>query len=303
MRLGYAPIVLKMDQAKRPMVDAQLAEKKRTFLVDTGWGITTLRDTIARDLKRLSASSLRLDDPVLGSLTNSSMVIMDKLVLGKAQFLNQPAKIAKLKADFVRTLYDGILGCDFFIRNHCLIDCAGSRLYVRGNPIRADQSNALGQSLALSGFVEIPIEDEEVFVVSGKANGHKFKLLVDTGSWASILDDSLKTPLGLKPVTWNVAFTGSLIPEEAKALMIGQGKIGAHPMTVAKLGTLELGDKKWSEIHFGVADLAAWGIGEPGKSNDVQGMLGIEMIRRSGALIDFSNHKLWMLRQEKAPAK
>jgi hypothetical protein len=303
IRLGYAPIVLRTDRANRPVVDAQLAGKKRTFLVDTGCGITRLRDTIAGDSKKLSATGIQLSDPVLGLLTNSSMVIMEMLILGKAQFLNQPAILSELKADFVRVLYDGILGCDFLIRNHCLVDCAGNRLYVRGGPASADVSSALGKSLALSGYVEVPIEDQGVLAVSGKANGQKLTLLVDTGSWGSILDDSLKVPLGLSPVKWKEAFTGSLIPEEVKALTIGAGKIGAHEMTVAKLITLELGDKKWTAIHVGLADLSGWGVGDSGKPENVQGFLGIELIRRSGALIDFSKRKLWMLREEKSPVK
>lgn len=302
-RLGYYPFVLRTDKSDKPLADAELAGKKLTLLVDTGWGITTLRDKMARDLKRLDTSDIRLDDPVMGRLTNSSMAIMEKLTLGKAQFLNQPAKVARLKADYVRILHDGVLGCDFLIRNHCALDCAGNRLYLRANPPRADVSKALGESLSSSGFVDVPVEHQGLIVASAKVNGQPLRMLVDTGSSVSILDDSQKARLRLNAVRWKEAFTGSRIPEEASALLVGVGDTGTTRLTVAKLETLEFGGRKWNDIHLGVADLAAWGIAEKEELADVEGLVGIELIRRSRALIDFSNGKLWMHREEASPAK
>jgi len=65
-------------------------------------------------------------------------------------------------------------------------------------------------------------------------------------------------------------------------------------MWVTTLKTLEIGSLQWTNIHLGVVDLKNWGLAEPGKkSEEVQGMLGREMLTTRGALVDYHSRKLW----------
>ncbi|SRR5258706_11580360 len=102
-RLNYEPVALTRTKENKLLAIGQLGGKRRVFAVDTGWGWTTLNENSARGLQTLGQSGGVLDDAVWGRLTNSSMVIMEKLVFGRAQFLNQPAYVMKLRFDYVAT--------------------------------------------------------------------------------------------------------------------------------------------------------------------------------------------------------
>src|SRR5437773_5057839 len=132
-RIGYEPILLERDEDNHLTVRALLDGRKRNFMVDTGWAMTTVSKATVRRLKTLGELGVKLEDSFLGTLSDSSMVLMEKLTLGPADFLNQPAEAMKLNMEGRSFGHDGVLGCDFLVRNQCLIDCLDKRLYVRGD--------------------------------------------------------------------------------------------------------------------------------------------------------------------------
>lgn len=297
-KLGYEGIAFKNTEDNKSSVQGEINGKKRGFIVDTGWGLTTLNKTTARDCKTPAEMGVALEDSILGTITNSSIVIMEKLVLGRAQFLNQPADVMKLKMDFIGFEYDGILGCDFFLRNFCLIDCGGRRLYVRAARPSEQQSNALAQTLRQSGFGEVPLRQKGFLTLEAIINEQSVVLAVDTGSFASVLDQRLVKPLRLSLVKEGA--TGSYIKEDLSAEVIGVGGIGAHKLRVATLKQLKIGPRTWQNVHFGVADLGAWGVGKPGTPGEhVQGWFAAEMLASHGALIDFASGTLWFCPEKK----
>src|SRR5882762_5216412 len=133
-RLGYGSVPFKSDAHNRLRVDADLGNgKKRILFVDTGWRVTMLNEKSARGLKTLGELGVDLKDPYLGQVTNSSFVLVEKLMLGRAQFANQPARVGKHRMDYTQLPFDGVLGVDFLLRNFCLIDLSARRLYFRGS--------------------------------------------------------------------------------------------------------------------------------------------------------------------------
>jgi len=298
-RVGYLPIELKRGQQDKLLAEGVLAGKKRLFLVDTGCGRTVLDESAARGLKSLGELGVTLEDGFLGKLSDPALLLMDKLTLGSAQFLNQPARVTNLRMDFIFVGSDGVLGCDFFFRNYCLIDCFGNRLYVRGSKPSDDVTFATAATLRRSGFTDVPINLKYGLTVDAKVNGEASKLLVDTGSVFSVLDNALAKRLGLTAVKHDEAAVGSLMPKEWSARVVGVGKIGAHKMWVTKLKTLQVGSLQSTNVHLGVVDLKSWHLAEPGgESEEVQGVLGREMLRALGALIDYHSHKLWFRPKE-----
>ena len=224
---------------------------------------------------------------------------MDKLTLGRAQFLNQPARVTQLRMDYIFVGSDGVLGCDFFFRNYCLIDCFDRRLYVRGAKPSDDVTSAMAATLRRSGFIDVPINLKYGLTIDAKVNDESVKLLVDTGSVFSMLDSALAKRIGLNAVKHDEAAVGSLMPKEWSARVVGVGKIGAHKMWVTKLKTLQVGSLQSTNVHLGVVDLKSWHLAEPGgESEEVQGVLGREMLRALGALIDYHSHKLWFRPKE-----
>jgi predicted aspartyl protease len=302
-RLNYEPVALSRTRQHHLQVQAQLNTGRKCVLgVDTGCGGTTLNDSSARGLQTLGQLGGVLDDGVLGQLTNSSMVIMEKLILGRAQFMNQPARVDKLRFDFVPVDFSGLLGLDFLIRNFCLLECGEGRLYVRGVKPSDEQSKALAETLRRSGFVEIPFHFKPAWrlTVDAQTKGRPVRLLIDTGSPFSVLDESQVQPLGLKAIK-QVA-TGSLIPEDLSTHVSGVNAVGSHKLWVTTLETFQLGSRTWKNIHFGVVDLKAWKLPAPDSpERDIQGILGAEMLTGYGALIDFCSGKLWLRPEKKAP--
>ena len=301
-RVGYLPVVLKKSEHGKLLAEGVLAGKKRLFLVDTGCGRTTLDEGAARGLKSLGELGVTLDDSFWGKISDPAIVLMDKLALGGAQFLNQPAKVMKLRMDYTFVAFDGILGCDFFFRNYCLIDCLHGRLYVRGARPSDDATSALETNLRQSGFTDVPINVKYGLTVAAKLNGEMSRLVVDTGATFSLLDNALAKHLGLTAVKQDEPRLGSLMRKDWSANIVGFGKIGAHNMWVTTVKSWELGSLQWTNVHVGVVDLKSWDLAEPGtRSENVRGILGREMLTARGALIDYHGRKLWFRPSEASP--
>jgi predicted aspartyl protease len=292
LRLGYSVAVGRKDRANKLVLEGVLGEKKRLFLVDTGWGITALDNTAARGLKTASDLGAVLEDPVLGQITES--VVMEKLTLGGSTFLNQPAAVQKLEMDYLTTEENGVLGCDFLLRNFCLIDCGFGRLFFRSAARSVEQTKAMEESLRREGFIEVSMNRGYGFTVDSKIKNLGVRWVVDTGAAYSVLDETQIRRLSLMLEKVRAPETGTLVTHDISGRAAGVGKIGAHKFRVTTPNALQIGAREWKNVRFEVMNLENWGIGVPGKAwETVQGMLGEDMLISSGALIDCAGGKLW----------
>src|SRR5579862_4398430 len=157
--MGYEAIAFERNSHIQPFVWGVLGNgHKRKLLVDTGSGISRLSESAAHGLKRVGQLDAVFEDSVLGTITNQSVAVMDKLLIGRAQFFNQPVRVEQFHADYVTVPFDGVLGYDFLARNFCLIDCWKRRLYVQSRKPSDEQSATLEESLRLSGFTRISLD-------------------------------------------------------------------------------------------------------------------------------------------------
>ncbi len=293
--LGYFAIPLQVGTHKNLLLPAKINDRACTFLVDSGWGLTALDVSMARGLKTLAELGVELDDKFFETLPKSSVVVLDRLTMGGARFQNQPARVRNLELDYIPGRHGGILGCDFLLRNHCLVDCAGRKLYFRSEKRSSEQSEALAKTLEQSGFVRIPLRSESEPVVQAKLNGDAKDMLVDTGGDLCVLHETEAKRLELRPIRKERAATGSYIPAEEGGRVVGVGAIGAHRAWIARLESLEIGPRKWSPITIGVANLDKWGIKSGDKeSPSIHGLLGINLLAAEGALIDLPASALWL---------
>ena len=295
-RLGYVGIGWLPSQHAQPILTGKINGKKLGFLVDSGCSITLVNEETSKGLKRLGELDAVLKDSVFGAeTTNASLLVIDELALGRAQFFNEPAKVKELRFDFIHTLYDAILGLDFLLRNCCLVDCKEEKLYVRGGKPSGQQVRALAETLRKSGFIEVEMDLKEWFAFTAVAqvNGEPVRLMIDTGSFVTVLHESQVSRFGLKPLRQGT--TGSFIPAEMQGGMVGLGSIGKHKLRAVKVASLKLGSREWNNIPVGIGDLRAWGIERASPTGrELQGLLGIDMLRTQGALIDFASGKLWL---------
>jgi hypothetical protein len=274
------------------VLEGVLREKRRLFLVDTGWGITTLDEATARGMKTLNEQGVVLEDPVLGPITNS--VLMEKLTLGGSQFLNQPATVQRLEMDYSKMGVDGILGCDFLLRNFCLVDCGSGRLYFRSAKRSLEDSKMLEESLRRRGFTEVPMQADYGFTIDAKIKDMDVRWVVDTGAFFSVLDEPQVSRLSLTTEKVRKPETGTFVAPEITGRSAGVGAIGAHMSRITTPITLRIGARTWKNTRFLVVNLKSWGLGTPGRPGEnVHGLLGEDLLISSGALIDFSSSKLW----------
>jgi hypothetical protein len=111
------------------MVRGELQGKRRVFLLDTGWSMTTLDRSIARKLKTPGEPGVSFKDFLLGKTDDRAMVLLN-LQLGQVTFTNQPAVSGTTPSDG-ELVSDGVLGADFLFRNHGLVDYPGLKLWLR----------------------------------------------------------------------------------------------------------------------------------------------------------------------------
>jgi len=293
--LGYETVEFEHTEHVQDFVEGRLSNGRRPrFLVDTGWGMSALNRSIAQGLKQITQEDVKRYGLHLRLGTNTEMVLMDELMLGPIKLMAQPARVEHLNADYIRVPFDGVLGCDFFFRNSCLIDCYKHRLYIRSAKPSTEELKALAGTLQLSGFSEGPLDRDYMLTTLVQINGKPVHIGVDTGAPYDELDDSLVTPLGLKMLRYNQPSTGSLIPKDLSANVIGMGNVGKHQVHFARLATFQLGPRQWKNFDVGVSDLKDWDLAKPGTRGEaVKGLLSQPTLERQGTLIDVAGRKLW----------
>ena len=156
-RLGWQQIELRRTGDNHLFVFGRLNGRQRSVLVDTGWSFTTVSTNAARQLKTHRELGVTLHDPFFGTNENSSVVLLESLKLGRIEFTHQPALMQNMVLNGQRAPFDVVLGCDFLMRNFCVIDCPDSRLYVRSAAPSEQQQREFEEALRLGGFVAVQL--------------------------------------------------------------------------------------------------------------------------------------------------
>jgi len=290
-RLHYGVAVRQKDKPNRLILEGTLGGKRVLFWVDTGWGLTALDERAARGLKSAAELGVILEDPILGPITNG--VVMEKLGFGNSEFLNQPASIRRLEMDSNKMDVDGVLGMDFLLRNHCLVDCGNGRLYFRGEELATDESSELDEHLRKLGYMEVPMRWDFGYVIETRINNQDVRLVVDTGAFNSVLDETQISRLSLKTEKVRNPETGTMVAQDIGGRAAGVGEIGVHRTRVSTPISLQIGSHSLTASRFVIVNLKSWGIGVPENGATTHGLLGEDLLITNGALINCSGKKIW----------
>ena len=294
---SYYPVSFKATDDVPFMIEVQIDGKKKILLVDTGCPVTTLDTRKVPNLKTIGQLKTQLEDSVLGPLSDPSILLMDKLEIGGAQFVNQPARAAKLDADYIRLPFDGLIGLDFLLRNFCFIDCGNQQIFFRGSRPTPDQMATMAETLRGSGFAEVPIRCTSRLILAAGMGGQTLGWMVDTGASYSVIEESARARLKLKLVKKERPDIGSYLPSDVEGWNIGlQGLgLGTHRLRVVRLPALRIGPQTWRDLYVGVADFDLSQMNDTADSAvDIHGLLGAELLASHGALIDFSSMTIWL---------
>lgn len=286
--LGYYPVSLQRHGGLSPSVDVQIGAGRHRFGVDTGCTITTVDKKVGTGWSSLKNLGSVLEDSVFGRWTNDCLVVIPDMQIGAARFTNQPAYLEKFSAALTDGGVVGILGVDFMLRSHGLLDCIGPRLFVRSSALTPGSRANLGRTMEGSGFKQVRLKRCLGLGLACDAmlNGHPVTLLLDSGAFWTILDVRVANRLRLSTVSMRMELRGLQKQRE--------------PLKAARLRSLELDGVPVSTAtkSFGVADLASWKITpeQPGKdTRAVDGLIGSDLLILCHALIDPAGGCMWVL--------
>ncbi|MCX6894349.1 MAG: hypothetical protein NTZ16_02335 [Verrucomicrobia bacterium] len=140
-QMGYVSIPLQRSaQGNQLYVKGSIGKNKQLFLVSTVSPITMVDRKFAQSAKSLGELNAEIDDEVLGHLADEKLLLIPQMVVGGVSFVNQPAAGSQLQLPTINRELDlgCVLGCDFFLRNNCLLDCYAGRLYARVGKLPAN---------------------------------------------------------------------------------------------------------------------------------------------------------------------
>ena len=264
IKLGYEQVELRRTDENRLFLFARVNGRKRSCLVDTGWSFTTVStNTAAR-------------------LANSN--IIDRLELDGVWFTNQSVIAQDIRIAGQPASFDVVLGCDFLLAHHAILDCENRRLYLRRNAPTIDEATALEKLLSDSSRVsaEMKLRNPPAMTIAACLNGHDTEFLVDSGAVWSCLDTTIARDFTLRL---------SPSPNQISGVVTAEKK-SFHVTTVRKFA---VGGGEIQDAGLAVLSLEPWGFGPDGKLfSDVSGILGGAELIANGAMIDFSSRKLWL---------
>ncbi|MGC3959871.1 MAG: pepsin/retropepsin-like aspartic protease family protein [Verrucomicrobiota bacterium] len=262
--LGYETVPLRRTGQNHWFLFGQIEGRKRSCLVDTGWSFTTISTNTA------------------GRLQETHLI--RTLQLGSVTLTNIPTRASELRVNGQPTGYDMVLGCDFLLRSHAIIDCDNNRLFLRTRPSAATDWSGWETILTRAGWTNIALQERSpaALTCSARIHGQATELLVDSGAMWSCLDQTVATRAGL--------------PTRMSAQrMTGPGANRQRAFQVAELKSWTLGPATMPERTFAVFALGDWGLGAAGKLfPEVGGILGGAELKSSAALIDCGNRRLWL---------
>jgi predicted aspartyl protease len=218
----------------------------------------------------------------------NSVAIARELRIGALTLIDEPVVTVDFgySARAARSVHereiDGIIGADILFPTQAVLDCERQLLILKTGP------EVMG---SFPGFdrrglraVPIQVSDDYNLYVNGSVNGKPAKLMVDTGSFATLLHRSFVRRMRI--ATRETQFSSSAV------------NLKERGVRVARIRKLSVGSVDIFGKEVGVIDLEGLihdGLLEPRDGGaPVAGLLGAETLRRHHGIIDFGTRTLYL---------
>ncbi|MEP7013977.1 MAG: pepsin/retropepsin-like aspartic protease family protein [Verrucomicrobiota bacterium] len=214
--------------------------------------------------------------------------IVRKFRLGSLELVDEPVVLVDL-GNSTRSPHrgeeqeiDGILGADILFPTNAVLDCQRRILFLKSDP------NAVGNTPGFDrrGFQAVPIQVSDGFnlYVTGSVNDAPAKLMVDTGSFATLLHRSFVRRM--KIPTRETPFRSAAV------------NLKQRGVRMAYIRKLSVGSVDFAGKDVGVVDLEGLIHGRLLEGTPpVAGLLGAEILNRYHGVIDFGNRTLYLKRE------
>ena len=176
---------------------------------------------------------------------------------------------------------DGLIGADILFPTKAVLDCQRQLLILKIDPDIAGSAPGFDRR----GLQAVPIQVSDSFnlYVSASINGKPARLMVDTGSFATLLHRSFVRRMRI--ATRQTPFSSSAV------------NLTERGVRVARIRKLSVGSVDIIGKEVGVIDLE--GLIHDGLlqgSPPVAGLLGAELLNRHHGIIDFGTRTLYLKR-------
>jgi predicted aspartyl protease len=174
---------------------------------------------------------------------------------------------------------DGIIGADILFPTQAVLDCEKQLLVLKTDP------NVVGSFPGFSrrGLRAVPIQVSDGYnlYVNGSVNGRAAKLMVDTGSFTTLLHRSFVRRMRI--ATRETPYSSSAVNLKERGVRVAHIRklsVGSVDIVGKEVGVIDLEGL----IHDGLLE------GSP----PVAGLLGAETLRRHHGIIDFGTRTLYL---------
>ncbi len=288
---GYQLVRLGRGHNNRLCLASTVNDIKGLMMVDTGANNTALSDGTYHSLLFNAAHKLPSGLPRAYQLngTNIPLAEAPDFRVGRSNLGAVPVALVPRHYLFDTTslegkgrFYDGLLGENILRHYGAIIDCGRLMLYLDIDPARKLN---LSSSFMRHGWTRISMIDTgSHFAVPCVLNGHKFRLIVDTGAPFTNLDRHLLAAAQIGSHDLSVR-GGGLIGTEAQ-------QVG-----LVDLDHLQIGDYTATGVHMTTTSqsLAAFGGRHDNLAGGpIVGLLGGDVLANNGAVIDIGNKALYL---------
>ncbi len=268
------------------LVRAFINGKPAWLTVDSGAPVSAIALN-RREYFRLKPTTAESKLPARVQINGAfnSVAIARELRIGALTLIDEPVVTVDFgySARAARRVHeqeiDGIIGADILFPTHAVLDCERQLLILKTDP------EVMG---SFPGFdrrglraVPIQVSDDYNLYVNGSVNGKPAKLMVDTGSFATLLHRSFVRRMRI--ATRETQFSSSAVNLKERGVrvaLIRKLSVGSVDIFGKEVGVIDLEGL----IHDGLL----------GGSPPVAGLLGAETLRRHHGIIDFGTRTLYL---------
>jgi predicted aspartyl protease len=275
-REGYGGAPLQRRFGNHLFVNTLMNGSRTALMVDTGCPFTLIDRSSAHKVLLGVAETKSYVVGVLGDAHRTGVSRLATLAMGNCTFTNVPVRVAdesELNL-YARPHLDGLFGAHEMSKFGIIVDCARQMIYVNPRGPSAATSRKLPQFLSGRGFTRIPMRfnPEHHLEIDAAINGHPTRLIVDSGSFVTVLSSPAAS-----------AFGTTLSPQ-----------FSAHGQGVGHVQQLALGNLVVNNAEVIVGNVARF-VGT--------GLLGEDYLSWNFGIIDVGGMNLYLRPPESAPRK
>ena len=268
------------------LVRAFINGKPAWLTVDSGAPVSAIALN-RREYFRLKPTTAKSDLPARVQINGAfnTVAIARELRIGGLTLVDEPVVTVDLgySARAARLVHeqeiDGIIGADILFPTQAVLDCERQLLILKTDP------DVLG---SFPGFdrrglraVPIQVSDGYNLYVNGSVNGKPARLMVDTGSFTTLLHRSFVRRMRI--ATRETPYSSSAVNLKERGVRVAHIRklsVGSVDIFGKDVGVIDLEGL----IHDGLLK------GSP----PVAGLLGAETLRRHHGIIDFGTRTLYL---------